>query len=464
MYVYSGRQASAPPHTFIDMRTNIIILVSGLVSLGIYFFVPAEESTLKGLAILAFIAILWFTEALPLAVTALLVPILVVAAGVMDVKSALSHFANPVIFLFLGGFALAAALHKHNIDEYIAGYIMNAAGTKPIYAILGLFGATSLISMWISNTATAAIMLPVALGLISKLRTESPATDAFILLGVAYSANIAGLGTLIGSPPNAITAANLGMDFRDWLFVGLPLVVILIPAMVGVLYFVLRPKLPRVEISQIADIEGLVDRGSGYRVGLVFAIVVFLWLFSRPISSWIGIDKEFDSLVAILGIVLLVYFRTIEWKEISRFTDWGVLLLFGGGLVLSAMLSETGASRFLADIVKNHLSVHGAFVLVLGSVMLTILITEFASNTASAAIMVPIFLALGRDTGQSSPEALALAVGIASSMGFMLPVGTPPNALIYGTGLVEQRTMIKAGFVLNIVSGIVITVAAYFFF
>ncbi|MCC6712360.1 MAG: DASS family sodium-coupled anion symporter [Candidatus Dadabacteria bacterium] len=446
------------------MRTNLIILLSVLVSLGVYFFVPAEESTLKGLAILTFIAILWFTEALPLAVTALLVPILVVAAGVMDVKSALSHFANPVIFLFLGGFALAAALHKHNIDEYIAGYIMNAAGTKPIYAILGLFAATSLISMWISNTATAAIMLPVALGLIAKLKTESPATSAFILLGVAYSANIAGLGTLIGTPPNAITAANLGMDFRDWLFVGLPLVVILIPAMVAVLCFVLRPKLPRAEISQAADIKGLVKGKAGYRVGAVFGVVVLLWLFSRPISSWIGIEKEFDALVAILGIVLLVYLGTIEWKEIERFTDWGVLLLFGGGLVLSAMLSETGASRFLADIVKDHLSAHGAFVLVLGSVMLTILITEFASNTASAAIMVPIFLALGRDTGQSSPEALALAVGIASSMGFMLPVGTPPNALIYGTGLVEQRTMIKAGFVLNIVSGIVITVVAYFFF
>ncbi|MCL4244470.1 MAG: DASS family sodium-coupled anion symporter [Candidatus Dadabacteria bacterium] len=446
------------------MRTNIIIFVSGLVSIGIYYFVPAEESTLKGLAILTFVAILWFTEALPLAVTALLVPILVVAAGVMDVKSALSHFANPVIFLFLGGFALAAALHKHKIDEYIAGYIMNAAGTKPIYAILGLFGATSLLSMWISNTATAAIMLPVALGLISKLRTESPATDAFILLGVAYSANIAGIGTLIGSPPNAITAANLDLDFRDWLFVGLPLVFILIPAMVGVLYLVLRPKLPSVEISRIADIKGLVDPASGYKVGLVFAIVVFLWLFSRPISSWTGIDREFDSLVAILGIVLLVYFRTIDWKEISRFTDWGVLLLFGGGLVLSAMLSETGASEFLAGMVKNHLSVHGTFVLVLGSVLLAILITEFASNTASAAIMVPIFLALGQDTGQSSPEALALAVGIASSMGFMLPVGTPPNALIYGTGLVEQRTMIKAGLLLNIVAGIVITVVAYFFF
>jgi sodium-dependent dicarboxylate transporter 2/3/5 len=446
------------------MRTNLIILTSGLVSLGVYFFVPADENTLKGLAILTFVAILWFTEALPLAVTALMVPILAVGAGVMDVKSALSHFANPVIFLFLGGFALAAALHKHRIDEYIAGYIMNAAGTKPLYAILGLFAATSLISIWISNTATAAIMLPVALGLITKLKTESAAANAFILLGVAYAANIAGLGTLIGTPPNAITAANLGMDFRDWFFVGMPLVFILIPAMVAVLYFVLRPKFPTVEVSQIADIKGLVKSRAGYKVGIVFGIVVFLWLFSRPISSWIGIEKEFDSLVAIMGIILLVYLGTIEWKEIERFTDWGVLLLFGGGLVLSALLSETGASKFLADIVKDHLSVHGTFVLILGSVMLTILLTEFASNTASAAIMVPIFLALGQETGQFSPEALALAVGIASSMGFMLPVGTPPNALIYGTGLVEQKTMIKAGFVLNIVSGIVITVMAYFFY
>ena len=154
----------------------------------------------------------------------------------------------------------------------------------------------------------------------------------------------------------------------------------------------------------------------------------------------------------------------IKWKEIERFTDWGVLLLFGGGIVLSALLSETGASKFLADLVREHLSIHGPFLLILGSVMLVILLSEFASNTATAAIMVPIFLALGQETFPDSPKAIALSIGIAASCGFMLPVGTPPNALVFGTERIRQRSMIKAGFLVDLACGIVITIVSYFFF
>ncbi len=170
--------------------------------------------------------------------TALLVPIVAVMTGIFDVREALSYFAHPIIFLFLGGFALAAALHKYNLDELFAGYIMKTAGSKMIFSVIGLFIATALISMWISNTATTAIMLPVALGLISKIKERNHTTEVFILLGVAFSANIGGIGTIIGSPPNAITAANLGLSFSEWLSIGIPFMLILFPIMVIVLYVI----------------------------------------------------------------------------------------------------------------------------------------------------------------------------------------------------------------------------------
>ncbi|HKQ32712.1 MAG TPA: DASS family sodium-coupled anion symporter, partial [Thermodesulfobacteriota bacterium] len=391
------------------MNKNLIILISGFAGLAVYFFLPFEKNVLKGLSILVFIAALWFTEALPITITALLVPILAVLTGIFDVKEALSHFANPVIFLFLGGFALAAALHKHGLDRLIASQIMKSAGASPLFSVLGLFASTALISMWVSNTATTAIMLPVALGLISNIKDSSTPTEEFILLGVAYAASIGGLGTLVGSPPNAITAADLGMDFRDWLFIGVPFVLILMPVMVLILYLVLKPELKGIRVLETGGLKDIAVDKNTYKLAAIFGVTVALWIFSGPISSLLGVDREFDSIIAILAIFLLVVTGTIKWKEIERFTDWGVLLLFGGGIVLSAVLSETGASKFLADLVREHLSIHGPFLLILGSVMLVILLSEFASNTATAAIMVPIFLALGQETFPDSPKAIALS-------------------------------------------------------
>ncbi|MCI0480889.1 MAG: DASS family sodium-coupled anion symporter, partial [Candidatus Dadabacteria bacterium] len=288
------------------MNKNLIILISAIVSLAIYFLLPVDKVILKGLAILIFVAVLWFTEALPITVTALLVPILAVLTGIFDVKEALSHFANPVIFLFLGGFALAAALHKHGLDRLIASYIMRAAGANSLLSVLGLFVSTAFISMWISNTATAAIMLPVALGLIANLKESSTTTEEFILLGVAYSASIGGIGTLVGSPPNAITAANLGMDFRDWLGIGIPFVLILMPIIVLILYLVLRPKLPKGTGLDRSGLGQIVIDKNTYKLTAIFGVTVLLWIFSGPLSSRLGIEKEFDSIVAILAIFMLV--------------------------------------------------------------------------------------------------------------------------------------------------------------
>jgi len=443
------------------MNKKLIILLSGLISIGIYMFLPADKNVLKGLAILFFIGTLWITEALPITVTALLIPIVAVMTGIFNVKDALSYFAHPIIFLFLGGFALAAALHKYHLDELFAGCIMKAGGSRMIFSVLSLFVATALISMWISNTATTAIMLPVALGLISKLKERNYTTEVFILLGVAYSANIGGIGTVIGSPPNAITAANLGLSFTDWLEFGIPFMLILLPIMMIVLYVMLRLKFPEIAaISKITTQDVFCNKKS-YIVCAIFAFTVILWLLSKPISTWVGIEKGFDSIIAVFAIVLLVFFRTMKWKEIENFADWGVLLLFGGGLALSGVLSETGASAYLAKLVEIHLASYGPFLLVLGSVTLMIFLTEVASNTASAAILVPIFLVLGQEIGYDPPYELAITVGIAASCAFMLPVATPPNALVFGTERIKLREMMRVGFVLNIICALVISIAAY---
>lgn len=446
------------------MKKIMVIIASGIVSIGIYMFLPADTGVREGLAILFFIAALWITEALPITATALLVPIIAVMTGIFEVKAALSYFAHPIIFLFLGGFGIAAALHKYNIDELFAGYIMKAAGARMIFSVVSLFIATAVISMWISNTATTAIMLPVALGLISKLKETDNKTDVFILLGVAYSANIGGIGTIIGSPPNAITAANLGLSFSEWLAFGIPFMLVLLPVMVVVLYFILKPKFPEMTNLQTIHTRDVFCNRNSYIVCSIFALTVILWLLSKPISSWLGIESGLDSIIAVFAIVLLMLFRTMKWKEIENFADWGVLLLFGGGLTLSGVLSETGASAYLATLVETHLATYGPFLLVLGSVLLMIFLTEVASNTASAAILVPIFLVLGQEIGHEPPFELAITVGIAASCAFMLPVATPPNALVFGTERIKLRDMMRVGFKLNIVSAIIIATVGYLLF
>ncbi len=446
------------------MKKYLIITASALISIAIFKFIPADKNILKGLAILFFIGTLWITEALPITATALLVPIIAVMTGIFEVKQALSYFAHPIIFLFLGGFGLAAALHKYSLDELFAGYIMRAAGSRMIFSVLSLFVATALISMWISNTATTAIMLPLALGLIAKLKEKNHAVEVFILLGVAYSANIGGIGTIIGSPPNAITAANLGISFSEWLKFGIPFVLILLPVMMVVLYITLRPKFPGMAAMYTVHSKDIFKDTKSYFVVGIFALTVILWLLSEPITNLLGIEQGFGSIVAIFAIVLLILFRTIKWKEVESFADWGVLLLFGGGLALSGILSETGASAYLARLVETHLYAYGPLLLVLGSVTLMIFLTEVASNTASAAILVPIFLALGRELGHEPPYELAITVGVAASCAFMLPVATPPNALVFGTERIKLREMIRTGFKLNLVCAVIITLAAYFLF
>ena len=449
------------------IKRSVIIAIALAVGFLLYGLLPYEEPTNKGLALLAFVAILWLTEAIHITVTALLVPVLAILLGLESTKSALQAFANPTIFLFFGGFAIATALSVQKLDKYIAHKVIAIARGNFLLAVFFLFLATALLSMGISNTATAAMIIPLAIGLLKNIDYETnKGTYAFVILGIAYSASIGGMGTLVGSPPNAIVASQLNITFSEWLRYGMPTVLGLMPLMIGTLYVVFRPKLN----IKITSTEGVVDKlnGKQYLTILIFLITALCWIFSDLINetftSFIGIEKikDFDAVVAMIAAVFVCFFGVAEWKQIQENTDWGVLMLFGGGLSLSVILTQSGASKALVDSVQFLIADSNYFVIGLMVATFIIFLTEFTSNTASAALLVPIFISVAENLGVN-PLGLSLIIGIGASCAFMLPVATPPNAIAYGTGKVSQRDMIKAGFVLNILCIIFISVVAYYF-
>ncbi|MFC2271011.1 MAG: SLC13 family permease [Capnocytophaga ochracea] len=449
------------------IRRSVIIAIALAVGFLLYGLLPYEEPTNKGLALLAFVAILWLTEAIHITVTALLVPVLAILLGLESTKSALQAFANPTIFLFFGGFAIATALSVQKLDKYIAHKVIAIARGNFLLAVFFLFLATALLSMGISNTATAAMIIPLAMGLLKNIDYESnKGTYAFVILGIAYSASIGGMGTLVGSPPNAIVASQLNITFSEWLRYGMPTVLGLMPLMIGTLYVVFRPKLN----IKITSTEGVVDKlnGKQYLTILIFFITALCWIFSdvinETLTSFLSIEKikDFDAVVAMIAAVFVCLFGVAEWKQIQENTDWGVLMLFGGGLSLSVILTQSGASKALVDSVQFLIADSNYFVIGLMVATFIIFLTEFTSNTASAALLVPIFISVAENLGVN-PLGLSLIIGIGASCAFMLPVATPPNAIAYGTGKVSQRDMIKAGFVLNILCIIFISVVAYYF-
>ncbi|MDZ7857730.1 DASS family sodium-coupled anion symporter [Sphaerotilus sp.] len=420
---------------------------------------PPPDALRAGLALFVLIGGLWMTQALHLSVTALLVPLLAVLTGLMDLRAALVSFAHPIIFLFMGGFALAAALHRQGLDRRLALAVLRLAAGRRDAAVAWLFGLTALLSMWISNTATAAMLLPLALGLLRE--EDGPRERAFVLLGVAYSASIGGIGTLVGSPPNAIAAAQAGIGFAEWMRFGVPLVLLLLPLMAGMLFLLLRPRLGG--RSLLPDGQGGTPATPWTRPQRVTLVVCGLtaagWIGAAPLGRALGITADIDTAVALAAIVALVATGAIGWPDIESRTQWGVLLLFGGGLALSEVMGVSGASRFLADALTNALQGAPTLVVLLGVVAFVVFLTELVSNTASAALLVPIFLGVAGALGLP-PPLFAAAIAVSASCAFMLPVATPPNAIVYATEQVPQATMMRCGLVLNAVCIAVIVATA----
>ncbi|QIW15600.1 transporter [Pasteurellaceae bacterium RH1A] len=449
------------------MRNGIILIADAILFFILLNILPFTPEANKGLALLAFVAVLWLTEALHVTVTALLIPILAIALGLVKTREALTGFADPTIFLFFGGFALAAALHVQQLDKFIANKIMALARGRLLLAVMYLFGVTAFLSMWMSNTATAAMMLPLAMGILSKMDAKANHnTYVFVLLGIAYSASIGGMGTIIGSPPNAIVVSNIKMSFGEWMMYGIPLVLILLPMMIGVMYMLLKPKFDQTFELELEQIE--MNR-SRITTLTIFVITALCWTFSsslNPIlSSLFGIDGKmanFDTVIALTAAAALCISRVATWDQIAKNTEWGVLMLFGGGLTLSSILGKTGASKVLADGVVFMIEGGHFFIIGLIVAAFIIFLTEFTSNTASAALLVPIFISIAQALN-APPLGLALIIGFGASCAFMLPVATPPNAIVFGTGHIKQSEMVKVGFWLNIGSVLVIATVGYLF-
>ncbi|MCJ8146075.1 DASS family sodium-coupled anion symporter [Acinetobacter sp. A3.8] len=452
------------------LRGWIIIAIAAFVSFGLYQVLPYDDNANKGLSLLLFIAILWLTEALHITITALLIPVLAVALGMpsdtggelsaITTKTALSTFADPIIFLFFGGFALATALHVQKLDRKIAMWIISMSGGNLGIAILAICAVTAILSMWISNTATAAMMLPLALGLLSHFDVEKERkTFVFILLAIAYSASIGGLGSIVGSPPNAIAAKALNYDFADWMKVGLPMMLLILPAMLFSLYIMLRPKLNRrVEFNA----EVIPWNRERILTMALFVVTATAWIMGKKISDTFGISQP-DSWIAVFAACMVVILGVATWKNIAENTDWGVLMLFGGGLTLSAILKDSGSSLVLGQTLADVLGDTSPFIVITIVAAFIVFLTEFTSNTASAALLVPVFAVIGDQMGLPK-EILVIVIGIGASCAFMLPVATPPNAIVFGTGHIKQSEMMRVGFILNIFCIAIVSMFIYWFF
>jgi len=469
---------------------------------GVYATVPDPPALRASLALFALVGGLWLTQAIPLVVTALLVPTLAAAAGLLEVRAAFAPFAHPTIFLFLGGFGLATALHHHGLDRAIAHAVLRAAGGRQGRAMTLLAAVTALLSMWMSNTATAAMMLPLALGLLGEAhadggagtgngargeedardRTQTPAADAaappaaghagdrpaaneargsreaiYVLLALAYSASIGGMASIVGSPPNAIAAAQGGIGFAQWLARGVPMALLLWVLAMLVLRMALRPRFGG---TIAVPAERLAWTRARVLTVAIFSATVLAWVFGAPMARALGIRGDIDAWVAVTALVTLVATGCLRWPQAERGTEWGVLLLFGGGLALSEVMQASGATRFLVGHVLQALQGAPLVLVLAGVVVFVILLSELLSNTASAALVLPVFLPAAAALGVPQDTA-AFTIAIAASCGFMLPVATPPNGLVYATGRVPPEVMMRCGFWLNLVCALAVCAAAW---
>lgn len=411
----------------------------------------------KALALLVLVAILWMTEAIPLAMTGLIIPVVAIVLKIVPPSEAFSQFAHPIIFLFMGGFVLAGVLIRYDLDKLMAQkLILLARGNFYRSAVL-LMLATSLSACFLSNTAATAMMIPLGLGLLGLVKKLVVSAEAkFLILGIAYSANIGGVITMVASPPNAIGAAILELTFSQWLKFAFPVFLITFPVMILLLTLYFKPD------KKINIAEMIIDRKKApmKTIAFIFLLTVSLWIFDGAISSMIHLSDSFSSLVAILAVFLIFITGVLDWKAIIDSIQWEVLLLFGGGLTLGMIIDQSGLGILLVSRVAELITVIPLFLFLWIIILFSILCTEFMSNTTSAALILPLLFTLATQL-HLNPVLLVFPATIAASYGFMLPAGTPPNALAFASGLIPQKDMMKIGLVLNVGFSLIITIFFY---
>lgn len=455
-------------------KTSWLPLVAGPLIFAIIALVswPADmdSSARYTLAITAWMAIWWVSDAVPMAVTALLPTLLFPLLGIMSGKATAKAYAHPMLFLFLGGFLVAKAMEVVNLHKRIALGIVLRLGGSPSRVLLGFIIATAALSAWISNTATTVMMAPLAMATAAYLGQDEKGRPASIplLLGIAYAASLGGLATLIGTPTNGIFSSvvsdryNITFGFAEWLKIGLPVVIV----MLGALYFYLS-RVSGLYLRKTGD--GLQQVRFAYtqlgkmnatekRVLVVFIGMAIAWSFRPVYEVFIPVS---DAGIAVLGATLLFALpgnmpngRLIDWPTAST-VPWGVLVLFAGGLALAAGFGESGLAAYLG----NKLTIIGDLPLPLVLLIIVAFVnflTEVTSNVATASVLLPVIGEMAEATGHD-PIVLMAAATMAASCAFMLPVATAPNAIVFGSGELTVAHMAKRGFGLNLISIAVIT-------
>jgi len=477
------------------VRHKKLGLFLGIIAFIFILSIPISglsPSGKKVFAVASLMAIWWITEAIPIPATALLPILFFPMLGVLSAKESAAPYADQNIFLFLGGFFIAKAMEKHYLHKRIALNITLLLGTEPKKLILGFMAATAFLSMWISNTATTMMMLPIALAVITHWKKEErPKFGAALSLAIAYSASIGGIATLVGTPPNIVLAGQakqlfpegVEVTFARWLTVGLPLTLVFLP----IAWFLLTRfiiKVSRGGGTASRDIlkEELTEMGRmsrGEKITLsVFIAVAILWIFRSKldlgifaIPGWanlLGLSKYVkDSTVAIMGAMALflipLNFRewefALDWKTAVDI-PWGIVLLFGGGFALAHGFKVSGLSRWIG-LQLGALRGLPVPILIIGTSTLMTFLTELTSNTATTTLMLPILASMATFM-QINPYLLMIPATLSASCAFMLPVATPPNAIVFGSGYLRIPDMAKAGIWMNIVGVIIVFFVTYF--
>jgi len=436
------------------------------------------------LSVAAWMIIWWLSEAIPIFATALLPLVLFPYTGVFEIKEAALNYANPVIFLFMGGFIIALGLEKHNLHQRIALNLIRVTGTHANGIIMGFMIATACLSMWISNTATAVMMLPIAMSVIQLLESKTEVAETqdgkspfslfalSLFLGIAYAANIGGITTIIGTPPNVVYVGfveeffDYNIAFNRWLLIGIPVSMTLLLATYLLLTKVLFPNnLGKISGAREIINDRLKALGTFSKeeklVTFVFGLTAGAWIFKNPINNLIGDSLLNDTVTAMTGGILMFIVpvdfkkgeKLIGWEEMKRL-PWGILLLFGGGIALARAMESAGLIQLIGASISGHPFFTGwLLILALTSVML--FMTELMSNIALTTIFIPVAFGIAQGSG-IHPLILTIPLTLAASCAFMMPISTPPNAIVFASGHIRMKDMMKAGFFLNIVSIIVL--------
>jgi sodium-dependent dicarboxylate transporter 2/3/5 len=437
----------------------------------VLFFTGGKETFWNAVALGGLMIYFWVFEVISIYITALLPLILAVPLGILNTEDLAAAYGNGSVYLFFGGFVLALGLEKWKVHEQVARGILAVVGDSKPRILLGFLLSTGFLSMWISNTATALMMLPMAIAIIQAMPPEHQKSkfSLFLMLSIAYAASIGGLGTLVGSPPNiqmaGILHKNFGItvSFFDWMKVAMPMSILLL-FLAYLLFYIGLGK----ERNDKHDfkLEKQKWTSEQLRAVAVFGFVAILWIFKDLINEATGLNYR-DESAAILGAIILFVIpqknekkSLLEWHDTEKL-PWGILLLFGGGLALAAMLEKNGIVTVLIEVFKTYKDV-SIFSMITIIVLIGIFASEVLSNLALVVIFVPIVAAFAKESGFSVVQ-LCIPLTFGASCAFMMPVGTPPNAIAYSSGYIKMHQMIKYGFVMNMISAVVIIVFSYLF-